>query len=148
MHIWRSVQQILNDVLGWYHPNNRGNATIQQNCQNSLAQTYQSYLHTVMMTYKWKICLLQSLIVFTTGTIEHSYFSVHWVDVCVYVYFHPSLWLHLSGANIPRDGSTILCWRRLFPLPSPSSLPYYEAPNLSNYPLYAVHTIEAGKATT
>ena len=83
MHIWRSVQQTLNDVLGWYHPNNRGNATVQQNCQNSLAQTYQSYLHTVMMTYEWKICLLQSLIVFTTGTIEHSYFSVHWVDVCV-----------------------------------------------------------------
>ena len=38
--------------------------------------------------------------------------------VCVCVYVHPPWRLHLSGVGSPGYRSTMLCWRRYFPLPS------------------------------
>ena len=38
--------------------------------------------------------------------------------VCVCVYVHPSWRLHPSGVGSPGYRSTMLCWRRYFPLPS------------------------------
>ena len=40
------------------------------------------------------------------------------VCVCVCVYVHPPWRLHLSGVGSPGYRSTMLCWRRYFPLPS------------------------------
>ena len=40
------------------------------------------------------------------------------VCVCVCVYVHPAWRLHLSGVGSPGYRSTMLCWRRFFPLPS------------------------------
>ena len=42
------------------------------------------------------------------------------VYVCVCVYFHSPWRLHLSGSvGLPGNRSMVLCWRRLFPMPSP-----------------------------
>ena len=38
--------------------------------------------------------------------------------VCVCVYVHPPWRLRLSGVGSPGYRSTMLCWRRFFPLPS------------------------------
>ena len=45
-----------------------------------------------------------------------SHPGVFCVSVCVYV--HPPWRLHLSGVGSPGYRSTMLCWRRYFPLPS------------------------------
>ena len=56
-------------------------------------------------------CLHETLI---RNSIRIIYSSM----LCVCVYVHPPWRLHLSGVGSPGYRSTMLCWRRFFPLPS------------------------------
>ena len=69
--------------------------------------------------------------------------------LCLCVYLCPFIVkASSSSVELSRNRSTMLCWRRFFPPPSPfiptlegSTEPFY-------YPFYPVHTLEVGKATT